>query len=324
MPTYRLKFSWRKDKRTAFDEKTGQIPKNTDLHFNFFVFFNASFFKNSQLRLLLFLCCLFIVTTIAAQIIRRPVAAPYLGTGAYSFNHIDAFSFVSNQASLAQLKKASTGIYTERRFMLNELTDYTAVVGLPTHSGNFGLTAMYSGFNDYNESRLGLAYGRSLGNKADVGVQFNYNGIRIAGYGNASAISFEAGTIFHITDKLHTGFHVNNPVGGKFGKDQQEKLPFVYTAGFGYDASEKFYFGAEIIKEEDQQVSVNAGLQYKFIPQLLARAGVSSAASAGWIGLGLSIKSLRLDVTTSYHPQLGLSPGLLLLFNFKPPTPKGE
>lgn len=252
-----------------------------------------------------------------SQTLRRPVAAPYIGLGAYSFNHTDVFSFTSNQASLAQLKNATAGVYAERRFMLNELNNYNAAIGLPTHSGNFGLKAGYSGFSDYNETQLGLAYARKLGNKIDVGVQFNYNGIRVAGYGSASAISFEAGTIFHITDKLHTGFHVNNPVGGKFGKDQQEKLPSVYTVGFGYDASEKFFFSAEVVKEEDQPVNVNAGLQYKFIPQLLARAGISSATSSVWLGLGLSFGSFRLDVTSSYHPQLGISPGLLLIFNFK-------
>lgn len=251
-----------------------------------------------------------------SQTLRRPVAAPYIGLGAYSFNHVDAFSFISNQASLAQIKNAAAGVYGERKFMLNELANYNAAIALPTHSGNFGLKAAYSGFSEYNETQIGLAYARKLGSKIDIGVQFNYNGIRVAGYGSASAISFEAGTIFHLSEKLHTGFHVNNPVGGKFGKDQQEKLPSVYTVGLGYDASEKFFFSAEVIKEEDQPVNVNAGLQYKFIPQLLARAGVSSSTSSVWLGLGLSFKSFRLDVTTSYHPQLGLSPGLLLLFNF--------
>ena len=82
------------------------------------------------------------------------------------------------------------------------------------------------------------------------------------------------------------GIHINNPVGGKFGKDQQEKLSSVYTLGFGYDASEKFFVSAEIVKEEDQPVNVNAGLQYKFIPQLMARAGMSTATSSAWIGIG--------------------------------------
>jgi len=263
---------------------------------------------------------LFIVFTgIAArsQQLRRPVPVTYTGLGAYSLTNADVFSFIANQASLAQLKNASAGVYGERRFFLDELNSYTAAIGLPTQSGNFGLKANYYGFSDYNETELGLAYARKLGNKVDIGAQFNYNGIRIAGYGSDAAVSFEIGTVLHLSDKLHAGVQANNPVGGKFGKDQQEKLASVYTFGLGYEASEKFFVSAGIIKEEDQPVNVNAGLQYKFLPQLLTRAGIATATSSGWFGIGLSLKSFRIDVTTAYHPQLGITPGVLLLFNFK-------
>ena len=155
------------------------------------------------------------------------MSVAYIGFGAYSNNHTDVFSFTANQASMAQLKNAAVAVYGDRRFMLNEPNHYTAAFGLPTQSGNFGLKAGYYGFSDYNETQLGLAYGRKLGNKMDIGVQFNYNGIRIAGYGNDATISFELGTILHLTEKLHAGIHVNNPVGGKFGKDRQEKLSSV-------------------------------------------------------------------------------------------------
>ena len=271
-----------------------------------------------RIRLIfLFFIVVYDVISANGQQLRRPVAVPYTGLGAYSISHADVFSFTANQASLAQLKNAGVAVYGERKFLLSELNNYTAAFGLPTQSGNFGLKAGYYGFSDYNETQLGLAYGRKLGDKVDLGAQFNYNGILIAGYGNDAAISFELGTILHLTDKLHAGIHINNPVGGKFGKDQQEKLSSVYTAGIGYEASDKFFVSTEIIKEEDQPVNVNAGLQYKFLPQLLTRIGISTATSTGWIGIGLSWKSFRLDVTTAYHPQLGITPGLLLLFNLK-------
>ena len=257
------------------------------------------------------------VISVNSQHLRRPMAAAYTGLGAYSINHSDVFSFTANQASLAQLKNTGIAVYGERKFLLSELNSYTAVFRLPTKSGNFGLKAGYYGFSDYNETQLGLAYGRKLGEKVGLGAQFNYNGIRIAGYGNDAAISFELGTILHLTDKLHAGIHVNNPVGGKFGKDQQEKLSSVYTIGIGYEASDKFFVSTEIIKEEDQPVNVNAGFQYKFLPQLLTRIGISTATSTGWMGIGLSWKSFRVDITAAYHPQLGITPGLLLLFNFK-------
>lgn len=260
--------------------------------------------------------CLVVPFSVRAQTLQNPLLLPYTGFGAYSSGHTDVFSFTNNQASLAGLENFSAGLFGERRFMLSELNNYMAAAALPTSSGNFGLNASYAGFTDYNETQLGLAYARSLGKKVDIGAQFNYNGIRIAGYGDASTVSFELGTILHITDKLHTGVQVNNPVGGKFGKDQ-EKLPSVYSFGLGYEASEKILLSAEVEKEENQPINVNAGFQYRFIPQLQVRAGVSSAASIVWAGIGVHLNTVRIDITSSYHPQLGITPGLMLVFDLK-------
>jgi hypothetical protein len=265
---------------------------------------------------LLYSCVLFAAIA-DAQVLRKPMAAAYTSFGACSFNHVDIFSFDGNTAALAQLKNSAVGIYTERRFMLTELNDLVVMAGVRTASGNFGLKANYAGFADYNETQLGFAYGRKLGSKLDMGAQFNYHSIRIANdYGSASTISFELGAVLHVTEKLHTGIQIANPIGGKFGKEPQEKLSSVYSLGLGYDASEKFLISLTFEKEEDQPVNVNAGFQYKFIPRLLARAGMSSATGTGWLGLGFMIRSLRIDLASSYHPQLGITPGLLLLFHF--------
>jgi hypothetical protein len=237
-----------------------------------------------------------------------------VGLGAYSYRHTDIFSCTANPAALAQLKTPSAGIMGERRFLLQELNAYTAVVGVAAASGSAGLQVSYAGFSEYNETGAGLVYARKLGTKADIGARFNYHAIRISSYGSASAISIGLGTVWHVTEKLHTGIHFDNPAGGKYGNERQEKLPSVYTFGIGYDASEKFYTSIEIEKEEKQPVNVIAGLQYKFIPQLLLRTGISSAASIAWAGVGLLLKSFRVDVMTSFHPRLGITPGLLVLF----------
>jgi len=238
----------------------------------------------------------------------------YTGLGSYSLNHIDVFSFTSNQAALAQVKDFTAGIYGEKRFLLDELSLYQAAIALPTHSGNFGVKAGYYGFSDYNESQIGLTYARNLGEKLDIGVQFNYNGIHIPTYGNASAINFEIGTILHLTEKLNAGVHVYNPVGGKFGKSGEEKLASVYSFGLGYEASDKFFISNEIEKEENQPVNFNAAIQYKLLPSLLARAGRSTVNSNAYFGVGLYLKTFRIDVSAAYHPQLGITPGLQLIF----------
>jgi len=247
-----------------------------------------------------------------SQTVRSLVASPYIGFGAYSSNNVDVFSSQSNQASLAQLKQASAGVYGEKRFLLNELGLYDAALAIPTRSGTFGLNANYYGFSDYNESQLGLAYGRSLGSKVELGIQFNYYAVRIAGYGSASAINFELGTILHLTDHLNVGLHVYNPLSGKLGKDEEERLASVYSAGFGYEPSDKFFVGLEIKKEENKPVDVNAGFQYQFLAQLLVRLGISAGTSTMFLGFGFKWRSMRLDATASFQPQLGITPGLLL------------
>jgi hypothetical protein len=267
------------------------------------------------LRILFFACCFLSYHCIFAQSERTPVSNIYSSIVAYSTKHNDVFSFTHNGAALANANNISAGVFGERRFMLQELSLYNIAAAMPTATGNFGLSAGYFGGSDYNETVIGLAYGRKLGTKVSVGAQFNYNTFKVSGYGNASAINFGAGVIFHITEQLNVGVHTYNPTNSKIGKNEEEKLPAIYTAGIGYDVSDKFFFGGEIKKIEDQDVTVNAGVQYKFVDQLFARAGFSSGTTSYYLGLGVLLKSIRIDATASIHQQLGVTPGLMLIFN---------
>jgi hypothetical protein len=266
----------------------------------------------------LYFCSISFVICIrpAAQTLRQPISSVYTGLGAYSTEHLDVFSFVNNQAALAQIKGSSAGVYGERRFLLNETSQYTAAVAVPSSLGNFGLSIKYFGFQNYNESQLGFAYARSLGKKMDIGVQFNYYGYRVPAYNSDNTVNVEIGAIVHVTDKLNAGVHVYSPVGGQFSKTD-EKLSSAYTIGLGYDASERFFISAELEKQEAAPVNLNAGFQYRFAKQFFTRAGIASATSTFYAGFGVGWNIFRLDLSGSYHPQLGLSPGLLLIIDLQ-------
>jgi hypothetical protein len=274
--------------------------------------------NNMKTKILLSLFFIISLNQLSAQSLRYSLAQPYISLSAYSSKQNDALSFTGNQGALAQLKSAGVGVFGERRFMLSETSAYTLGASLPTRLGNFGIQVNYAGFKNFNENKIGLAYARKLGKLVDVGVQFNYYGYRIPAYGNASTINFEIGTMLHLTDKLNAGLHVYNPVGGKLGKTREEKLASAYKLGLGYDASDKFFISGEIIKEEDKAVNVIAGLQYQFAKQFFVKAGFISESTTAYAGAGVAWKNLRLDISSGYHPQLGFSPGLLLIMNFKP------
>ncbi len=241
---------------------------------------------------------------------------PYSGLTAYSSNQNDAFSFTGNTAALAAVKSAGLGIYGERKFLMNEDNSFGIAAVFPSSKGNFGLQINYSGFKNFNEQQAGAAYARSLGKKLDIGIQFNYYGYKIPAYYNVAAVNFEAGVILHLTEKFKAGIHLFNPTGGKLGKTD-EKLAAVYKIGLGYDASDDFFVSMEIFKEEDQKTNVTGGFQYHFRQQFFIRAGFRSDSGSGFGGIGFLYRELRIDVSASVHPQLGVSLGILLLYNFK-------
>lgn len=253
----------------------------------------------------------------AAQTLRKPVSATYIGPGAYSLNHVDIFSISSNTASLAQIKDAAAGVYGEKRFLLAETNFYSVIAAFPTKEGNFAFQADYFGFKNYNESQIGIAYARNVGNKLDLGIKFNYYSFRIPGFESPSTVTFEIGAIAHLSEQVQAGIHIYNPVGGRLSKTEDDKLCSAYSFGIGYEPSEQFLLSAEIYKQEGLPVNVNAAIQYSFAKQLFARFGITSQNSSPFAGAGVSWNNFRVDISASYHPQLGISPGLMLLINLK-------
>ena len=252
-----------------------------------------------------------------AQSLRKPIAASYISLGAYSIHHVDVFSVNQNVASLAQIKDPAFGVYGEKRFLLAETNMYSSIVAIPTKDGNFAFQADYFGFKNYNESQLGIAYARNVGKKLDLGIKFNYYSFRVPGYENPSTVDFEIGAIVHVSDKFNAGVHLYNPVGGRLSKTENDKLSSVYSFGLGYEASENFLISAELVKQEDLPVNLNAAVQYDFAKKFFARFGLATENETPFAGAGVSWDNFRIDISASYHPQLGLTPGLMFIMNLK-------
>lgn len=271
------------------------------------------------MKRLLPLAAIFIIcaTQTISQPISQPIASRYPALGAYSLNHVDLYSSRNNAAALAEMKYISLGLYGERRFLQNNLNLYMGSIGGRINKvGNFAFHGSYYGFSLFNQMQLSLAYGLKITNKVNVGAQFNYHTLNQGkGYGSASSINASVGAIFHLTDKIHAGINVYNPLGSKWNKITDEKIPSQYTFGMGYEASDKLFISSEIVKEENQPVNVNAGIEYRFIKQLFGRIGVATATSNTFAAVGFLLPNFRVDISASYHPQLGFSPGILLLFD---------
>lgn len=247
--------------------------------------------------------------SVHAQSMRYAVAAPYLGLDAYSASPSTPFSFSGNQASLTKTRKPGIGLYGEEGFLLSALRNYRLSAVLPSRLGNFGIQLNYGGFSNMNHYRFGMAYARSLGKWISIGIQFSYFGYRIPSYKGYSGIDTEIGAILHLNRQLHFGLHAYNPI----GKASKGAVNAVYKAGLGYDASDKFYTGIEIMKEEARPATVVAMAQYRLSGIIYVKGGFSSSPASPFLAVGIGVRRFRLDLSVSHHPQLGFSPGILII-----------
>ncbi len=244
----------------------------------------------------------------------QPTAQPCLGATAYNPARADAFAFTINPAALASLQKTMAGIYVEQPFLIQQAGFYRAVSAFTVKKEHFGLRADQSGIPAFRETRLGAAYGRSLGRVLDAGLLFEYAGYRLRGYGTAMAVTAGVGLIWHGNEKVHGGISLYNPVRVPW-RPTGERMPAIYRVGVGYAASGRFYIHTELIKEEEKPVDILAGVQYSIAPGITLCAGLRSGLSSIYAGGSIGWSHFRALLSVSHHPELGISPGIALLYS---------
>jgi hypothetical protein len=223
-------------------------------------------------------------------------------------------SFALNAASLAGMKNISAAIATERRFQMKELTQYSALVGLPLKFATAGLKLERFGDELMNETQAGIMIAKTLTPVISVGIEFNYYVRGFESLEKQSAINAGAGMILHLSDRLVAGVHIYNPTRVQVNKTG-ERLPYRYSMGLGYAPSEKIFLVTDLQKIEDQPVNIHTGVHYCIVPGVSVSMGITSAASSFYMAVGYRFKNLMLTGSAGLHPYLGWSPGLLLVYN---------
>ncbi len=230
---------------------------------------------------------------------------------AYSSTHADVFSIKSNASAGTAMNKSSVGVYSDRPFLMKAFSSFNLCVVLPTAAGPFGLIIEQNGSKAFHQTALGIGYARKLANSIDLGLQFQYGMEKAGYYGHGASVKAAVGARFHITDHFCLGIQVQQPK--NLSSPAKEKKPAGFSLGGGWEPSQKVFIAGELFKEEDQPLHFRTGLTYYPDKCFVFRAGYASGNGLNW-SAGTWIRSMRLEVTGSYHTQLGFTPGLALVY----------
>lgn len=231
-----------------------------------------------------------------------------LGNASVTFS--DVYATFSNQAGLANLDSMSFGVFAENRFLLTDLNLYALAFALPTKSGTFGIGASYFGNGGYNETKIGLAYGRKLFESLSIGAEFDFLALAIEDNGSKATFTFGLGIQYQINSLIAVGGHIYNPIRQNLTDQSVDKLPAILKIGLAFTPSEKAMFALEAEHNMDKNTMFKAGFEYQVVEKLYLRAGFNTNPTAFTFGVGLHLKSFDIDIAGGFHPVLGYSPAM--------------
>ena len=240
-----------------------------------------------------------------AQPVIKTQSLPFPGIGPYS-SQPDAFSFSANPAALSNYKENLIGVFSERKFLMEENSLHALYVGIPTKQGNFGFFLNYTGFNQFNQYHLGGAYAKSLGN-VSAGIQFSYSRTKLLNYEDANVFSASIGMLFKINPKFFTGVQISNFMQMKGKREKEHAL---FRLGFGYQSSTSVFVGMDIFKEDGTPGNVLLLLRYDYNKRFHSGLSFNAVNITTSGSAGVSWNNYRVDISVGFHQYLGITPGI--------------
>ncbi|MBI4930682.1 MAG: hypothetical protein HY841_07965 [Bacteroidetes bacterium] len=247
----------------------------------------------------------------------QPLGSRSSGLGNASVSLADVWAVQNNQAGLGFQKTFIGGVVYQNPFMMKELSTKALALALPVKGGTFGILVSTFGYPVYNETKAGLSFGKSFGEKISAGISLDYFGTNISEYGKKNSFVAEAGIQAKPLKNFTIGAHIFNLAKAKLVSYNDERIPTIMRLGFDYKFSEKVFIAVETEKDIEKKAMIKAGLEYKLIKELFLRAGVSSNPSLSCFGIGVNLKQFRLDISSTYHSTLGFSPQVGLIYQFE-------
>ena len=267
---------------------------------------------------------LFSIST-QAQIANDVIGASSTGMGGYTATLSDVWSANNNQAGLGFITDISGGLFYENRFLLKETSYRAGAFVLPVKTGAFGLSVASFGYSAYSETKAGLSYGQRFGDNFSLGVQINYLNTKLnQDYGSKNSLTGAIGFMAKLNKEITLGVHVYNPTRSSLAEYDTEKIPTIMKLGLDYRFSEKVMVGIETEKDLDYDAVVKAGIEYHITEIFYLRGGISTNPTMYSFGFGLQMKNFKMDISSSFHQTLGMTPGISLIYQKKKSTKKVE
>ncbi len=235
---------------------------------------------------------------------------------------VDAYQIVHDFQNLSAslfLHSSFVQCVVENKYLLKEFTRQRIDMMMHYQGNLFALQLSHFGYQHYGELGVGLGYGKLLGKKFVLALQFFYWYNHATHYSSIHSLTFNFSASYQINQKLRCGFVIVNPARLKYGLVDKEAppLPLIIRMDINYKLNKNFLTYLQIEKELTTPLKCKIGGHYQFVKRSALAFGIIIPQPEFYLGIRLTWRNFHCEVRSSYHLKLGLSSSLSLFIPFR-------
>jgi hypothetical protein len=265
----------------------------------------------TKISLLCIACSGLINTQLQGQnILLHPAVTSMYPVGSVA-DSLVVFGFVGNPAIAVQNKRNFIALYHQRPYFIEGVNN---IIAAATFSGimsdsKLGICFARNTFSGYHQSEGMLSYAQSLNKEIALGIQL---GARVVHYPETKNILMPFGKIgMQIRPRPTYTIGIFLAQYADFSSSRNKLyLPTSIQAGLGLNITRDFFAAVDFRQSVGVDPELIIFMRYQLHKLVAVHWGMSLLQGKADAAVTFQLHRINLGLSSAYHPQLGISPGL--------------
>jgi len=225
---------------------------------------------------------------------------------------------LGNPASLGFVSRPT--ILLGHRYFFNQpdINLQTLQLAFPIKKHGVAIALSHFGIEGaFRDLMMGICYAKGFGPDLSIGIGLRRQHLFIPAYVDEENYFLDFGAQYRMTEKMILGILVQqlNLSGNSY--NIQDYLQFNLGAGLYYLFDKQLGFAFDMAYNQVSGILFKSGIEYNIVPDHFSlRLGLISKDLIPTSGFGISWNQFSLDLGSSFHPRLGMSPQIDLSYAF--------
>lgn len=249
---------------------------------------------------------------------QRFSTASFLGTGNSGLGKQSIYCVGSNPAGITALPTLTIASIYEQHFLSTEIESQTAFFSVPLTKTAFfaGGLSRYGIAKVSNVVGLKAVYAKQFGGRISAAVALNYHRFYVIHYEDDYTYSADLGFQYKFSGALCVGVLIRNVTMSAFNDDVEQWIPAEVGIGANYIVSPELSLALDTYYDIYTELNVKTGIQYEIDRLVKFQVGLNLIPLQYFAGIDLSVSAFHINIASSFHSRLGVSPQLAISYAF--------